>query len=257
MRRLWNRRSRRLALFGGLAVVLFSVGLRATATTRQGVNFAVQQHEIPLYVKSIDFLHRHYAYQRIAREATAGQLSDQDRALAVLAWTRRNIRPTPKGFPVIDDHILDIIIRGYGVDDQMADVFSTLCTYAGIPAFWLLPESVPHGPVPPILSFAKIDGAWRVFDVANGVVFVNAEGHLLSLESLLENPMLVASVTKQAPQQMSYATYLEKLRPFTAPDILRAEKQMPWPRLVFEIRQFFRRATGGLPQERAHRGTTP
>ena len=245
----------RISAIVGLSLFALNLALQATATTRQGINFVTESREIPLYIKSIDFLHRHYAYQRIAREVTAGQPSDQDRALAVFAWTRRTIRPTPKGFPIVDNHVLDIIIRGYGVADQMADVFCTVSTYAGVPAFWEFSHGV-HGSPGLVLSFAKIDGAWRVFDVAHGVVFADAEGHLLPLESLLEHPALLSSVTSQAPQHIPYAEYLEELRPFTVPDTLRAEKQMPWPRLVFEIRQHFHSALGTLLQEHSHHRTT-
>ena len=63
-------------------------------------------------------------------------VGSRTRVLAVFDWTARRIQPTPEGWPVVDDHILNIIIRGYGMTDQRADVFATLTTYAGVPAFW-------------------------------------------------------------------------------------------------------------------------
>ena len=113
----------------------------------------------------------------------------------------------------------------------MADVFCTLVTYAGVPAFWVFVRDAPERPVL-ALSFAKVDGAWRVFDVAQGVVFRDARGRLLDVETLLATPTLL-----EGPLGVSYAAYLERLRPFMVPDPLRAEQQMVWPRLLFEIRK--------------------
>jgi len=237
-----NARRRTILVSACLAIGLSGVavwGLQTAAITRQGVNFTVSNHSIPLYVKVLDFLHRDAHYRLLARQITEGLTSDQERILAVFDWTRRHIRTTPQGWPIVDDHILDIIIRGHGLDDQMADVLCTLATYAGVPAFWEYVRDVPGGPVL-VLSFAKTEGAWRVFDVAHGVVFADAHGRLLDLDALLADPTLVTSVANPTAQQIPYAAYLERLRPVTVPETLRAEQQMPWPRLGFEVRRALR-----------------
>lgn len=53
-------------------------------------------------------------------------------------WTRQHIHPTSSGLPDMDDHILHMIIRGYGKQDQTVDALTTLATYTGLPAFWRL-----------------------------------------------------------------------------------------------------------------------
>ena len=58
--------------------------------------------------------------------------------MEIFIWTCENIRKQPDGLPVIDDHVWHIIIRGYGEPDQSSDVFTTLCNYAGIRAFYAL-----------------------------------------------------------------------------------------------------------------------
>ncbi len=213
-------------------------GLRTTATTRQGVNYAVSPHPIPLYVKILDFIHRDAHYRLLAREMTTGCRTNQERVLAVFDWTRRTIRPTPRGWPIVDDHILDIIIRGHGTGDQMADVFCTLATYAGVPAFWRVIPDVPERPGL-IFSFAKVRGRWRVFDVAQGVVFKDPDGELVAVDTLLAAPFL-ADLAHDVPIEISYAGYFERLSPFEVPEMLRAEQQMPGPRLWFEIRRALR-----------------
>lgn len=236
-----SSRRRPILLSGFLAVGLGGIavwGLQATAITRQGVNFAVSNCPIPLHVKILDFLHRNIHYRLLAQQITHGLTSDRERVLAAFDWTHRNIRTIPRGWPVVDDHILHIMIRGYGLDDQMADVFCTLATYAGVPAFWKLVRDVPGGSGL-ILSFAKVDGAWRVFDVAHRVVFTDPNGALLDIKALLADPTL-AEVTDQQAGGIPYSQYLANLQPFTVPDVLRAQKQMPIPRLLYEVRRVVR-----------------
>lgn len=212
-------------------------GLQTTATTQQGVNFAVASHPLPLAVKLLDFVHRDAHYCLLARDITADCRSDHERVLAVFDWTRRSIQPTPRDWPIVDDHILHIVIRGHGLDDQMADVFCTLATYAGVPAFWKVIRDLPGGAAF-VLSFAKVDGAWRVFDVAHGVVFVTAQGHLLEVDTLMREPALATDVVLHRPEEaIPYAAAFERLRPFTVPPVLRAEQQMPWRRLLYEARR--------------------
>lgn len=208
IRRAWSRRWLLIGLVGlaGWALLLMP------APTRQGVDFTVSVHRLPLYLKALGFVDRHYQYHHLARQITAGVSSDRDRALAVFTWTRQHIHPTPPELPVIDDHIWHIIIRGYGEDDQMADVFTTLATYAGVPAFWDVVEVKHRGRL--VLSFAQIDTRWVVFDVAHGTVFADAEGRFFEVEELLAHP-----------------------ESFHVPAMLRARKQMPLPRLVFEIKR--------------------
>lgn len=179
------------------------------ATTRQGVDFQVTERRIPWAIKGADFLVRDYEYRRLAAAVTRGLSDEEAKAEALLRWTCAQILPTPHGWPVVDDHIRHIIIRGYGEEDQRADVFTTLTTYAGVPAFW---RGMRGGPKAGhwIVSFVKINGRWTAWDVAGGTAFRDAEGNLMSV------------------QQLGWDR-------FTPPRVLRAEKQMPVRRIFFEL----------------------
>ena len=241
---------RRGLVVAGAGVVLL-YALSAPATTRQGVNFVVSATRIPRYVKILGFLHRDAQYRLLAGQITEGLAGDEARAIAVFRWTRAHILATPAGWPIVDDHVLHIIIRGHGVDDQMADVFTTLLTYAGVPAFWKPVSQAPRasdggakpagtGPLL-ILSFAKVDGRWTVFDIAENVIFADAQGRLLDVRALAADPVLAeATAGGVRPGGLSYADYLVRLRPFTVPGILRAQTQMPWPRVAWEARRVLR-----------------
>lgn len=233
----------RWALAGGVStVLLLFVGVwifTLPVSTHQGVNFQVSTREIPLYVKALSFLYRHYQYGTLAEEITRGLSSERERVLAVFEWTRQNIRRTPEGWTVVDDHILNIVIRGHGLSDQMADVFTTLSTYAGIPAFWQNLRLSGSGKKL-VLSFAKVEERWVVFDVANGLIFRNEQGDLASVEEIAADPGLVERTAGSLRHRgILYQRYFEGFMPPRVPDVLRAEKQMPWSRLTFEVRRLF------------------
>ncbi len=233
--------SRRRAI--GLFFVVSAVGImllgRMPLTTRQGVNFQVSNHAIPAYAKVVGFLHRHYEYQALAGEITRNCKSAPECAPAVFSWTRSHVQPTPKGWPVVDDHILNIIIRGHGLEDQMADVFTTLCTYAGMPAFWV-PVKRPGVNATVVLSFVRIDGRWTVVDVARGLMFRRPDRQLASVKELQADESIIAAAAGTLQLNgSSYSGFLTPLVMPTIPKTLRAQLQMPGPRLFYEFSRLF------------------
>ena len=239
MRPTRPRTIRRVLLLGGLGLGV-ALGLAAPMTTRQGVNFQVANHHIPLYVKAVDFLDRHYHYQLLADQITHSFRSDRERALAVFEWTHQHIQPTPRGWPIVDDHVWHIIIRGHGVEDQVADVFTTLCAYAGVPAYWRYVRH-PRTGASLTVSYAKVGNRWAVIDMRRAVIFKDAGGTWLTPGQLAADPAL-SQVADQARllETFPYPDYFATPE-FVAPPPypLRTEQQMPWPRLVFEFRRVF------------------
>ena len=187
-------RGRRLLALAALVMVVgvTTVGLWPVST-RQGVNFEVSARRMPLYLKAMEFVDRSAEYSRIAERhhqryrlrRRQGAWRSFDGPGSISSLCRR-------GFPVVDDHILNIIVRGYGQPDQQADVFATLTTYAGLPAFWQSMGKTAAGQgggVP--LTLVSISGRWVVFDVAEGAVFRNARGELATLDDLHNHPRAV------------------------------------------------------------------
>jgi hypothetical protein len=225
----WLRRA-------GIAAIVVAL-LNLPVTTRQGVNFEISEHRLPLYLKSFEFLDRDAQYRQLASEITRGAASDGARVEALFNWTARRIQPAPEGWPVIDDHILNIIIRGYGMSDQRADVFATLTTYAGVPAFWQAVKA-PGSRDGVILSFARVDGRWVVLDVANGFAFRNRGGGLASVDDVAADRVVMpAAAQALMVGSMRYSQLLSQLRMPPVPRPLRAELQMPWPRLWEQTRR--------------------
>jgi hypothetical protein len=99
-------------------------------TTRYGIDFQAHRRTIPLYQKSIEFVSRDLQIGTLARQIADGAASDPEIVERVFDWVRRNVRPVPEAFPIVDDHVWNTIVRGYGADDQRTEVFTLLTSYA-------------------------------------------------------------------------------------------------------------------------------
>src|SRR5688500_16162302 len=99
--------------------------------TRQGVAYQWSTKRIRLYEKSIELISRDIQTKRLVREIIAGQSTPQARLLTILIWVDEHVRPSPEGFPLVDDHVLNVILRfRYGAPDQRPEAFALLATYA-------------------------------------------------------------------------------------------------------------------------------
>jgi hypothetical protein len=200
-----------------------------------GVNFVVTQQTLPLWVKAIEFVDRDRNMAETARAILGGIDGDEAKTTAALAWTRANIRNQPPGWPIVDDHIWHVVIRGYGQSDQQADVFTTLLAYAGVPAYWTLigrqPEEIP-------ISYVRIRDRWRVFDVQRGLVFRSAGGDLATPEELAaDHDLIRVAAAANVDDIDGYLARFNGYEAPVAPDVLRADLQMPGRRLWYEIRK--------------------
>ncbi len=187
----------------------------------------------------MEFISRDYHYRELARQISSSEQSKLAKGIKILNWTHENIREVPEGFPVIDDHILNIIIRGYGTMDQSADVFTTLCSYSGIPAFWSWITPKEGGPRY-VLSFVKVDGKWLVFDSYLGQYFLNKDGSIASIEDLIKDDSIIKSAKyKPVIFGIPYERYFNNLGSIDKEGFSRAKKQMPLSRLIIEVKERF------------------
>ncbi|MBY0493475.1 MAG: hypothetical protein K2Y23_04620 [Cyanobacteria bacterium] len=229
---------RRLVILAGVTMITAVVAVACWPATRSvGVNHVVSTQRLPLWAKATDFIDRDANLASAARSILGGANTEAAKAAAALAWTRANIRAVPGGFPVIDDHVWHIMVRGYGTDDQRADVFTTLLAYDGMPAYWML---IGEPPSSATISYARVDGLWRVFDVSNGIVFKNAGGELATPDEISGNHDLVrASATGVIADVDAYVAAFDDYTAPLAPEVLRADLQMPGRRLWHETRRLF------------------
>jgi len=231
-----KRRYFKLFIFiaAALAVILF---LNMPVSSLQGINYEVRALKMPLYIKIMEFFDRDYQYRQIVKGLTYKLDSDEKKVLAMFVWTRKNIRRIPEGFPVVDDHVLNIIIRGYGAGDQCADVFATLCNYAGYRArFTTLTAEGRRAKV--CLAFVRIKKRWYVFDAYNGVYFRNKSGALAATEDLLAGDWIV-----RPPGQIDidYAIYFNNRNLSVMDKLARSNIQSPLRRLLYQLKNAFSR----------------
>ena len=207
-------------------------------TTKKAVNHDIAIIKIPLYIKAAGFINRDYWYRYIVENLTENLKTDREKAVAIFDWTLKNIHNVPKGFDIVDDHILNIIIRRYGTLDQKVDVFTTICFYSGIDAFWDFCYDDVNNIVYP-LSFVKLDGRWHIFDCNVGKYFeTNSTGDID-----IEDALKYVSSSKDeiletfAAKGISLDRVYRNLRAMKEVSRSRAAQQIPFKRIFFELKK--------------------
>ena len=222
----------------GLAVILAItvILLNIEVTTLQGVNYKVRAVKLPLYLKLLDFFDRNYNYEVLVKKIIPGTVSNEDKVIKILEWTCENIRENPKELPVIDDHVWHIIVRGYGVDGQFQDVFTTLCNYANLNSFYYAVYSETGGGRKS-LSFVKLGDKWTVLDAYNGVYFINKKGQIAGIPDLSGGDWKAVSIIKRDIPGY-YNKYFKNLNSINLKKwrLSRAAIQSPLRRLIYFIK---------------------
>ncbi len=231
---------RRLLLVAGLLAAVVAAA-NYPVSTHTGVNYHWTEKKIPLYEKLVNFVSRDVQTRRLAQEITQGSLSDEERLLRLYDWASEHVRPTPPGFPIVDDHVFHIIVRGYGGVDQVTEVFVVLAGYAGLHGSVARLYHPDHKERFLIVALIGQSGGRKyVFDVFNRVVFRDAQGHLIDTQQLLLRHELVESATQgRHANGLPYHEYYFGLdHPWT---FSRTEAQKLWPRMKQEIFRLFQR----------------
>ncbi len=216
-------------------VIIGMAFLNINVTTRQGVNYVVYTKKIPLYLKILDFYDRHYNYAWLVGRVVGAQKDKAKKTMQLLKWTTENIAKQPKELKVIDDHVWHIIVRGYGVDDQLQDVFCTLCNYAGVDAFF---DKVRGDNRITTLSFVRLNGEWHVFDAASGTYFLNKDGGIASIKDLSEKDWHPVNIKENAATG-DYQDFFNNLIHIDYDNwkYSRSSLQTPLTRLIFGFRK--------------------
>jgi len=222
--------------WAGLLAALIGFG-HWPVTTRVGIDYQWSERRIPLYEKAVNFLSRDLQTRRLVRELTAGASGEEEKLLQMFSWVTAAIRPVPEGFPVVDDHIFHIMVRGYGAEDQRTEVFATLAGYAGFRAS-VARLQAPSGASEGFVFVALVQGRANtyVFDINNRIVFKDEHGRLADVEQLLRHPQLVIDAAQGlAIRGTPYQHYLRGLD--RAKVFSRTPAQQLWPRMKQELQQ--------------------
>lgn len=211
--------------------------LNINVSIKQGVNGQVSLIRMPLYLKLLDFTDRHYNYKQLVKTIIDPRDDEQRRIMKIFAWTYKNIKRQPESLPVIDDHVWHIIVRGYGESDQFQDVFTTLCNYGGIDAFFDFIYTKDQKGVMP-LSFVRLNGEWRVFDAYNKVCFKNKRGEFATIGEIKNGDWLVVNLAETKKQSSDYGNFMENLPSIKNAGLKRANIQSPFRRMLYQIKKW-------------------
>ena len=223
-----------------VAVLLIVFMLNIKVTTRQGVNYVVREIKIPLYIKIFEFIDRDYQYKVLLKEIIKGCKDDEGKILAIFNWTHENIKQNiPENYPIVDDHVWHIIVKGYGVNDQLSDVFTTLCNYAGTSAFYTWVYSDDKKSALP-LAVVEINDRWFIFYPYRGAYFENRRGELADIEDIKANDWVVVENNDEGPT-INYADYFGNLSMPKEHNLTKGSIQSPINRLIFEIKKWIRK----------------
>lgn len=226
-----------------ISVIILCIAIaNIPVTTRQGIDYEVRVFKIPLYIKAIEFIDRDYHYKKLVGDIIKGKAGDKARILTIFDWVGANIATDiPAGWPVYDDHVLNIIIRRYGTSDQVSDVFATLATYAGYPSI-VRKITVPDSAGKFCVTLVDLNGRTLVFDPYFKNYFLDDKSEIATPEYIKQNyPRLVPvnpeveKIQYKGVRYMDYFRYLAS----TQPDFNRAKayRQMPGMRFIYELRK--------------------
>ena len=184
-------------------VISGTVFFNLESTTRVGADYKVQTLKIPLYLKILNFFDRHFNYQWLTGRIIGDLNRDEEKAIKLLSWAFNHIKQQPKSLPVMDEHVWSVIVRGYGVGDNFHDVFTTLCNYADMDAFFIYVRSKKGGSEGP-MSLVRINGSWAVFDPYNGVYFRNQSGNIASIQDMKTGNMKIIRLSDNYKIKVDY-----------------------------------------------------
>jgi hypothetical protein len=224
-----------------LATAFFLIWLlNIKVSVYKGIDYQVHTIKMPLYLKMLDFYDRHYNYMWLAGGITKGKAGQADKVEAVFLWVRQNLIFQPQSLRAIDDHAWNIIIRGYATRDQFSDVFTTLCRYAGLKAFFLKDDYRHY------FSFVSIDGQWYVFDPVNAARFSGPDGSMLAVSSFAHKPWCVfdAQGKRRYELEEEYRRHVEELGKLDLDKRFRWSKaniQSPLTRMLYGIKVWAQR----------------
>ena len=216
--------------------------LNKKVTMLQGVDYKVSRITLPLYLKVLNFYYRHYNYKWLANQITGHLDIKEDKILRLFHWTHETIKPQPESLPIMDGHVWDIYIRGYGTRANFHDIFSTLCNYIGTDAFFTVLNSKGRGR-DIMLSFVRIKRGWVAFDPHRGIYFRNHTGGLATIEEMHEQDWHIVTLAQTDISKAYCKQYFDENLPPMIEKIgsgfTRANTQLPINRLKLQLHRWF------------------
>jgi hypothetical protein len=228
-----------------ILIALFSLiqVLTTKVTSRHGGDYNISVIELPLYLKVINFYNRHFNYQWLAQRITGHLTTKEEKVFRLFEWTHQTILRQPENLPIMDGHVWDVYVRGYGVSDNFHDLFSTLCNYAGADAFFRKLYKKDHAAYINF-TFVRVDRGWAVFNPYNGTYFINKSGDWATIDEIKNQYWTLGRLTGVDIPESYYQPFIGVLPNIKDVGFERANIQSPLNRIKFQFDQF---VTGNRP----------
>lgn len=210
--------------------------LNIQVITKQGINYKVSEIKLPLYLKVLNFIDRHFNYKWLTERITKNLETKEDKIFRLFEWTHRTIQRQPESLPIMDDHVWNVYVRGYGIDDNFNDLFTTLCNYIGVDAFFLNLK-IKESDRDLGNSFVKLEKGWVLFDPYNGVYFLNKLGSWATITEINEQNWKLEQLGSTEISESFYKPYLKNLPNIGDMGLNRANTQSPINRLLLAIQR--------------------
>ena len=213
-------------------VLIFT--LNKKVTTKQGRDYVVTELKIPLSLKLQNFFNRHFNYQWLVDRITSHLETGEEKVFRLFQWTHETIRPQPESLPIMDDHVWNVYIRGYGVSDNFHDLFSTLCNYAGVDGFFkrlTLKDSRRYINI----TFVRVGRGWVAFDPYNGAYFKNRNGNWATIEEIKQGNWELVKLSQSDINESYYRPFLGLIPEIKTLGYKRANTQSPFNRFMLQF----------------------
>lgn len=221
-----------------IAIISFISILNSEVTTKQGKDYEVTTISLPLYLKVLNFFDRHLNYIWLVKTIVGHLETEEDKIFHLFRWTYETILPQPNQLPIMDDHVWNVYIRGYGTSDNTNDLFSTLCNYIGTDAFFTRVFNIERNDFINF-SFVKTSRGWVVLDPDKGVYFNNDLGKLATVSDIQKNNWKIMYLKDNSIPDSYYQPYLKSLRPIKDIGLRRANSQSPVNRFLLQLTQWW------------------
>lgn len=212
--------------------------LNINVTTNHGRDFVVTRSELPLYLKLLGFFDRHFNYKLLVKQVVGHLETPEEKVFRLFEWTHETIRPQPKSLPIMDSHVWDVYVRGYGVSDNFHDLFSTLCNYIGVDAFFerlMFEDSRNYIDI----TFVHVERGWVAFDPFHGAYFKNKDGKWATIQELKTGNWQLAKLSKSIVKASYYKPFFKLIPDTLTMGLKRANTQSPVNRLKLQLQNFF------------------
>lgn len=166
-------------------VIFFVLIMRVETERRISINYEVSEYKIPIYLKLLDFMNRHYNYKHLAKNINNKNSTDKDKIINSTNWVIANIEKINlnQNIDIVDHHPITIVERRLGIDEQFSDILSVLLVYSNIDSFFKIIKLDNVDSYYP-LTFFKIYNYWSIVDPQNGIFFLDENNNFINIDNL-------------------------------------------------------------------------